>query len=60
MVGGEFGGADTAIENGASDEVETPSLTLITMFVKVPMLAEVGAPASVPVVALKLAQAGLF
>lgn len=43
---------------GARDDVEPPSITLITMLPNTPILADVGVPASVPVVESKLAHAG--
>ena len=57
--GGALGGAETLTVNGASDALATPSLTLITMFAKLPTLAAVGVPASMPVAVLKLAHPGL-
>lgn len=59
IVGATLGRALTEMENGRSDALATPSLTLITIFEYTPTLAAVGTPASWPVLALKLAQAGL-
>ena len=50
--------AVTAMENAVSDALAWPSLTLIRTFEKDPV--EAGVPESLPVEALKLAQAGLF
>src|ERR1700732_1751034 len=52
--------ATTLIENAGNDAESVPSLTLMTMFEYVPACADVGAPDSVPLVVLKLAQAGRF
>ena len=60
IVGARSAGASTSIENAASALLTVPSLTLITMFAKVPIWACVGVPESWPVVALKLAQDGWF
>ena len=61
MVGGALGGgltgAVTAMLKAASEACPAPSLTVITMFEKLP--AAVGVPASWPVVELKPAQDGL-
>jgi len=60
MVGGALGGltgAVTAMLKGASEACPAPSLTVITMFEKLP--AAVGVPVSWPVAELKLAQDGL-
>jgi hypothetical protein len=54
------GAATTLIENAGNDAENVPSLTLITMFEYVPACEDVGAPDSVPLVVLKLAQAGGF
>ena len=56
--GGALGGAETVMVNGLSDALAKPSLTLITMFGKLPIFAVVGVPASWPVAVLKLAHAG--
>ena len=53
------GGAETVMEKGASDARATPSLTLITMFGKLPTFVPAGVPESRPVAGLKLAQEGL-
>jgi len=50
--------AFTVIENADREAVEVPSLTEITIPEVVP--AEVGVPASAPVVLLKVAQLGLL
>jgi hypothetical protein len=59
IVGAVLGGAETVMPKGASDALAIPSLTLITMFAKLPIFAVVGVPESWPVVALKLAHTGL-
>jgi hypothetical protein len=61
IVGAVFAGADgavTVMENAESDELATPSLTLITMFENVPSLDVVGVPDSVPVLVLNDAHEG--
>jgi len=59
MVGAVLDEAETVMENAASDDLATPSLTLITILEKVPTLAVVGVPESLPLVVLKDAHAGL-
>lgn len=56
MVGGELTVPVTAIANGARAAVEGPSVTLITIWEKVPAL--VGVPDNRPVLVLKDAHAG--
>jgi hypothetical protein len=51
-------GAITRIENGASEALEPPSLTLIWMFANVPLLAAVGVPESLPLLLSNVAQSG--
>ena len=60
MVGARLGAACTVIENGASEAVALPSLTLMVMPDVVPTLADAGVPVSRPVVLLNVAHAGLF
>jgi hypothetical protein len=63
IVGALFAGAAvvvTVIENAASAALSLPSDTLMRMFVYEPTFVAAGVPESLPVVALKAAQAGLF
>lgn len=48
----------TVIANAGSEAVDDPSLTLMMMLEKVPVL--LGVPESLPVVVLKVAQLGRF
>jgi hypothetical protein len=48
----------TVTVNAAKEAEEEPSLVEIAMFEKVPTLALLGVPLSLPVVVLKLAQEG--
>jgi hypothetical protein len=57
ITGGVF---VTVIENAASAVVASPSLTLITMPLVVPMSAAPGVPCKAPVAVLKAAHAGMF
>ena len=60
MIGGGGGAAlATVIENGCSEALVDPSVTLITMPGSVPTLAAVGVPDSWPDLALNVAQGGL-
>ncbi len=52
--------AFTVIVNEASEAVETPSVTPIMMCECVPTSLAAGVPASIPVVALNVAQGGAF
>jgi hypothetical protein len=61
MVGGSLDEEPlTLIENGASAAPAKRLWTLMTICANVPMFALLGVPLSLPVVALKLAQDGLF
>src|SRR5690606_38372696 len=61
IVGGVFcDGAVTSIENGPSTACSAPSLAAMTMPSYVPTSSSPGSPASSPVDASKLAQAGAF
>ena len=57
MVGGAAGAA-TVIVNAGSAVLKVPSLTLMTMFAKLPTFVPAGVPESSPVALLKLAQEG--
>ena len=60
MTGGGGGAAfATVIEKEGNDELEDPSLTLITIPGSVPTFAAAGVPDSWPVELLKLAHEGL-
>jgi hypothetical protein len=61
-TGGEGGAlaAVTVMANGASDALDSPSLTLIVTFWSEPTLLEPGVPESCPVWALKVAHVGVF
>jgi hypothetical protein len=50
----------TVIVNAGSEALFVPSLTEIVTFANVPMFAVAGVPESLPVVALNVAQLGLF
>ena len=56
--GGGAGGADTVMENGASDADWLPSLTVIVMLLKVPTFVAAGVPVNAPVDELNVAHAG--
>jgi hypothetical protein len=60
ITGAVFGCAFTVIENAASEVVALPSLTLMAMLGYEPTFAAVGVPESLPVLALNVAQVGLF
>src|SRR6185503_9239535 len=60
IVGAALAAAATWMVNDASEAVAIWSVTEIVMRAEVPMEAAVGVPFSRPVVALKLAQLGLF
>jgi hypothetical protein len=58
MVGARLFGPCTVIENAGSERVTVPSLTLMTMFEYVAILAVRGVPLSRPFVVLKAAHDG--
>ena len=60
ITGAVFGAAFTVIENAGNDAVALPSLTLMTMFAYEPTSAAAGVPDNRPVLALNVAQVGLF
>jgi hypothetical protein len=60
MTGAVFGAEFTVIENAGSDVVALPSLALMTMFAYEPTFVAAGVPDNRPVLALKVAQVGLF
>jgi hypothetical protein len=53
-------GATTTIANGASAELETPSVTDMMICVYLPTLAAVGLPDSIPVVESNFDHSGWF
>src|SRR5688572_18319277 len=60
IVGGALLAASTTMENGASEALACPSLTLITIFACVPTWLGPGVPLNCPVLVLKAAQTGGF
>jgi hypothetical protein len=55
-----FGAAFTVIENAGKDVVALPSLALMTMFAYEPTFVAAAVPDNRPVLALNVAQLGLF
>jgi hypothetical protein len=58
IIGPPVPAAPTAIEKGASEALDEPSVTEMTMPTTVPMSLEVGVPLNAPVVVLKFAHDG--